>query len=88
MALLHVIAMIRNGTILLTTVKKNKDFIEKMNVLLPELVTRRLDNSLENDEKFIASVESQVLEIWLDVTTQNANFSGFIIALLTLLLGS
>ena len=87
-------AMIRNGTVLLTTVKKNKDFIEKMNttswqdcenVLLPELVTRRLDNSLENDEKFIASVESQVLEIWLDVTTQNANFSGFIIAVLTLL---
>ena len=49
-----------NGTILLTTVKSNKDFIEKMNakswqyfenVLLPELVARRLDNSLENDRK-------------------------------------
>ena len=47
-----------NGTVLLTTVKSNKDFIEKMNakswqyfenVLLPELVTGRLDNSLEND---------------------------------------
>ena len=49
-----------NDTILLTTVKKNKDFMEKMNakswqyfenVLLPELVTHRLDNSLENDLK-------------------------------------
>ena len=47
-----------NGTVLLTTVKSNKDFIEKMNakswqyfenVLLPELVTGRLDNSYEND---------------------------------------
>ena len=35
-------------------------------------------------EKFIASVESQALEIWLHVTTQNANLSGFIIPVLTL----
>ena len=44
----------------MTTVKSNKDFIASMNakswqyfgnVLLPELVTRRLDNSLENDQK-------------------------------------
>ena len=49
-----------NGTVLLTTVRNNKDFIEKMNakswqyienVLLPELVTRRLGNSLKNDPK-------------------------------------
>ena len=49
-----------NGTVLLTTVKSNKDFIEKMNakswqyfenVLLSELVTHRLDNSLENNRK-------------------------------------
>ena len=49
-----------NGTLLLTTVKKNKDFTEKMNttswqyfenVLLPELVTHRFNNSLENDQK-------------------------------------
>ena len=49
-----------NGTVLLTTVKSNKDFIGKMNVkswqyfenvLLPELVTHRLDNILENDRK-------------------------------------
>ena len=47
-----------NGTVLLTTVKSNKNFIEKMNakswqyfenVLLPELVIRTLDNTLEND---------------------------------------
>ena len=47
-----------NCTLLFTTVKSNKNFIEKMNAkswqyfenaLLPELVTRRLDNSLEND---------------------------------------
>ena len=45
------------------TVKSNKDFIEKINakswqyfdnILLPELLTRRLDNSLEN-KKLIAS---------------------------------
>ena len=49
-----------NDTVLLTTVKSNKDFIAKMNakswqyfenILLPELVTRRLDNSLEKDRK-------------------------------------
>ena len=49
-----------NGTVLLTTVKNNKDFIEKMNakswqyfenVSLPELVTRRLNNSFQNDRK-------------------------------------
>ena len=34
------------------------------NVLLPELVTCRLDNSVwKMIERFIASVESQVLEI-------------------------
>ena len=58
-----------NGTVLLTTVKSNKDFIEKMNVkswqyfenvLLPVLVTPRLDKTIE---EFFASVESQVLEI-------------------------
>ena len=41
-------------------VKSNKDLVEKMNakswqyfenVLLPEIVTRRLDNSLKNDQK-------------------------------------
>ena len=36
-------------------------------------------------EKLIASVESQVLERWLHVTTPNANLSGFIIPVLTLL---
>ena len=49
-----------NGILLLTTVKKNIDFTEKMNttswqyfenVLLPELVTHRFNNSLENDQK-------------------------------------
>ena len=49
-----------NGTILLTTVKKNKDFIEKINtkpwqylenVLFPEFVTCRLDDSSENNRK-------------------------------------
>ena len=61
-----------NGTVLLTTVKKHKDFIEKMNakswqyfknVSLPELVTRRSDNSLENDRKIYCFFESQILEI-------------------------
>ena len=37
-------------------------------------------------EKLIASVESQVLERWLHVTTPNANLSGFIIPVLTLLM--
>ena len=50
-----------NGTVLLTTVQSNKDFIAKMNarsrqyfeniLLPPELVTRRLDKSLKNDRK-------------------------------------
>ena len=49
-----------NSTVSLTIVKSNKDFIEKMNaklwqyfenVLLPELVARRLDKSLENNRK-------------------------------------
>ena len=57
-----------NGTVSLTTVKKNKDFIEKMsakswqyfeNVVLPELVTHRLDNSLENNQKIYCFYQKQ-----------------------------
>ena len=33
----------------------------------------------------MAFVENQVLEMWLNVTTQNTNLSGFIIPILTLL---
>ena len=33
----------------------------------------------------MAFVENQVLEMWLNVTTQNTNLSGFIIPTLTLL---
>ena len=49
-----------NSTVSLTTVKSNKDFVEKTNVKswrysenisLPELVTHRLDNILENNRK-------------------------------------
>ena len=83
-----------NGTILLTTVKKNKDFIEKINtkswqyfenVLFPEFVTCRLDDSLENNQKIYCFCRKLSFGIWLHVTTQNANLSGFIIPVLTLL---
>ena len=68
----HLYSPKNNGTVLLTTVKSNRDFIEKMNakswqyfenVLLPELVTCRLEAVWKMIKKFIASVKSQVLEI-------------------------
>ena len=42
-----------NGAVLLTTVQRNKDFIAKMNARSrqSELITRRLDNSLEKRSK-------------------------------------
>ena len=75
-------------------VKSNKDLVEKMNakswqyfenVLLPEIVTRRLDNSLKNDRKIYCFSRKPSFGNMTACDNSNTNLTGFIISVLTLL---